>query len=90
MAPIRSRTDETEIANLEALLQATLLPRVPRESYESDLQRRLSNASAPTIEFPPSENNLLWLILLSLGVITLFVFGWKLRHFLNWRHRQRN
>lgn len=77
MSRDKSFSSETELEQLEALLQATLMPKLPRSSYGGDLQRRLSNRSAPTLEFPPQDHSLVWLFLAALFLMMLSL--WVIR-----------
>lgn len=66
-----------ELAQLESLLQATLLPKHPRANYGQDLHRRLSNRSAPTLELPPRDISLVWFLLITVLLLAMILFGVK-------------
>ncbi|MFZ6031475.1 MAG: hypothetical protein ACOYYS_27505 [Chloroflexota bacterium] len=72
----KSSASEAELEQLELLLRATLMPKLPRSSYSMDLQRRLSNRSAPTLEFPRHDDSLVWLFL---AVISMTIILWVFR-----------
>jgi hypothetical protein len=73
----KTDTDDAELAQLESLLQSALLPKVPRPTYGQDLQRRLSNQSAPTLEFPAPDYSLLWFVLATILAMLLILLGVK-------------
>jgi len=97
MPRLNKRPDESEIARLEELLQATFLPQIPRENYGEELQRRLMNDNAPKVEFPTKEINPIWIILASLGAMTMILLllrAWLslggMRVIEQWRKQLRN
>jgi hypothetical protein len=71
-------TPTAEFAELESLLQATLQPKMPRPGYGSDLQRRLSNQSAPTLEVPRQDEPWAWLLIAALLAMVLIILGVKI------------
>jgi hypothetical protein len=73
----KTATDDAELAQLESLLQSALLPQIPRPAYGQDLQRRLSNHSAPTIEFPRRDYSLVWFLLAGILMMLLILVGVK-------------
>ena len=97
MPRLNRRPDESEIARLEELLQATFLPQIPRENYGEELQRRLMNDNAPKVEFPNTEIGPIWIILACLGAMTMILMllrAWLslggMRTIEQWRKRIRD
>ncbi len=71
--------DDQEMAQLESLLQAALMPVPPRGSYQKDLRNRLEKSDAPAIELHSTRpySVLLWVMAGLAFVMLLLVVGIK-------------
>lgn len=73
----RNQPHEAELAQLENLLQAALQPQMPRSNYGVDLQRRLANQSAPTLEMPEQDYTPLWFLVATFVMMIFILWGVK-------------